>query len=129
VHFTGKIIIAVLDSSGSSGIYSTVKEINDLEVDAWDGGVPIIKLRSNPNPNDGRMDNFKFKLDLAGVDPDKVRNIQVFASFDYQLDSILNIDMIGMMHVNLDTPNGAGRILVDGQLNFMQDEPILIDSV
>jgi len=53
----------------------------------------------------------------------------VFASFDYQLDSILNIDMIGMMHVNLDTPNGAGRIMVDGQLNFMQDEPILIDSV
>jgi len=33
------------------------------------------------------------------------------------------------MHVNLDTPNGAGRIMVDGQLNFMQDEPILIDSV
>jgi len=83
VHFTGKIIIAVLDSSGTSGIYSTVKEINDLEADAWDGGVPIIKLRSTPNPNDDRMDNFRFQLDLAGVDPNRVRNIQVFASFDY----------------------------------------------
>lgn len=60
MDFTGRIIVAVLDSSGNSGIYSTVKEINDLEADAWNGSVPTIKLRSNPNPKDSRMDNFKF---------------------------------------------------------------------
>jgi hypothetical protein len=60
VDFTGRIIVAVLDSSGNSGIFSTVKEINDLEADAWYGSVPTIKLRSNPNQKDGRMDNFKF---------------------------------------------------------------------
>ena len=129
MDFTGKIIVAVLDSSGNSGIYSTIKEINDLEADAWNGGVPTIKLRSTPNPKDGRMDNFKFQLDLTGMDPNTVRNIQVFASFDYNLDSMLRINMIGMMHVNIDTPNGAAMTYVDGLLNFMQDEPILIDSV
>jgi hypothetical protein len=75
------------------------------------------------------MDNFKFQLDLTGMDPNTVRNIQVFASFDYNLDYMLRINMIGMMHVNIDTPNGAAMTYVDGLLNFMQDEPILIDSV
>ncbi len=42
---------------------------------------------------------------------------------------MLRINMIGMMHVNIDTPNGAAMTYVDGLLNFMQDEPILIDSV
>lgn len=63
------------------------------------------------------------------MDPQTVRNIQVFASFDYKVDSMLNIKMIGMMHVNIDTPNGAAMTYVDGLLNFEQDEPILIDSI
>ena len=63
------------------------------------------------------------------MDPQTVRNIQVFASFDYNVDSMLRIQMIGMMHVNIDTPNGAAMTYVDGLLNFEQDEPILIDSI
>lgn len=37
--------------------------------------------------------------------------------------------MIGMTHVDVDLPNGASRVLVDGQVRFDQDEPILIDSI
>lgn len=42
---------------------------------------------------------------------------------------MLQIQMIGMMHVNIDTPNGAAITYIDGLLNFAQDEPILIDSI
>ena len=44
MKFTGNIIIAVLDSYGNSGIFSSVIEINDVEADAWEGSVPTIKL-------------------------------------------------------------------------------------
>ncbi len=37
--------------------------------------------------------------------------------------------MAGMMHVDLDTPNGAAFARVDGQLLFDQAAPILIDSI
>lgn len=33
------------------------------------------------------------------------------------------------MHIDIDTPNGASLVYVDGQLNFKQDNPILIDSI
>ena len=37
--------------------------------------------------------------------------------------------MAGMMHVDLDTPNGVAKARVDGQLKFDQAAPILIDSI
>ena len=51
---------------------------------------------------------------MPGITPSKVRNIQVFASFNYLLTEKLNIDMAGMMHVDLDTPNGVALARVDG---------------
>ena len=91
MKFTGNIIIAVLDSYGNSGIYSSVKEINDVEADAWEGSVPTIKLQRELNVNDGRISNCKFLIDMTGVNPQTVRNIQVFSSFNYNLDSMLQI--------------------------------------
>ena len=37
--------------------------------------------------------------------------------------------MIGLLYVNIDTPNGASRIIVDGELQLVQSAPIRIDSV
>lgn len=37
--------------------------------------------------------------------------------------------MAGMMHLDLDTPNGVAKARVDGQLKFNQAAPILIDSI
>lgn len=51
---------------------------------------------------------------LPGVQPQKVRNLQLFANFQYLLTEKLNIDMAGLMHIDLDTPNGVARARVDG---------------
>lgn len=37
--------------------------------------------------------------------------------------------MAGMMTVDLDTPNGVAKARVDGELQFDQAAPILIDSI
>ena len=66
---------------------------------------------------------------MPGIEPQRVRNLQVFSSFQYLLTDKLNIDMAGMMHIDLDTPNGVAKARVDGQLVFEQEAPILIDSI
>lgn len=85
VEFTGNIVIAVLDSQGNSGIYSSSKEINDMEADAWLGGVPFISIRRFYNNKDRKIEKFRMTIDLPGVDPQTVRNIQILTSFEYLL--------------------------------------------
>lgn len=36
---------------------------------------------------------------------------------------------VGMIHVSIDTPQGASNIIVDGQLKLKQNRPVLIDSI
>ena len=68
-------------------------------------------------------------IDIPGVKPSSVRNLQVFAAFDYYLSEKLQIEMEGMVHINLDTPNGMAKAIVYGDLEFEQRAPILIDSI
>jgi hypothetical protein len=56
-----------------------------------------------------------------------VRNLQVFAPIEYQLKELLKVDMTGIIHLNIDTPNGASQITVDGDLMLQQDSPIIFD--
>jgi hypothetical protein len=37
--------------------------------------------------------------------------------------------MIGMVETAVETPNGAGKVTLNGELKFDQDEAILIDNV
>ena len=66
----------------------------------------------------GKLEMIRLNLLMPGVKPAQVRNLQVFANFQYLLSDKLNIDMAGMMHLDLDTPNGVAIARVDGQLNF-----------
>jgi len=62
----------------------------------------------------GKLERLRLNVIMPGVQPDRVRNLQLFASFKYLLTEKLNIDMAGMMHVDLDTPNGVATARVDG---------------
>ena len=39
------------------------------------------------------------------------------------------LSLAGLLHVNLDTPNGVAKATVYGDLDFEQAAPILIDSI
>ena len=77
----------------------------------------------------GKLERLRLDVILPGIEPVRVRNLQLYASFKYLLTEKLNIDMAGMMHLDLDTPNGVAKARVDGQLRFDQASPILIDSI
>ena len=50
------------------------------------------------------------------------------ATFDYAASKLMQIEMIGMMVMSVDTPNGASEIMADGELKLVQSAPIRIDS-
>ena len=74
------------------------------------------------------MDEFEINI-IFKSDKQSIRNIKVFANFDYYLRKLLKIEMIGLLYLDIDTPMGASRIVSSGTLDLVQDEPILIDSV
>jgi hypothetical protein len=39
------------------------------------------------------------------------------------------MQLVGMMHLSVDTPLGASRIVSDGSLELRQNKPVLIDSL
>ena len=66
----------------------------------------------------GKLESLRLNVIMPGVKPAEVRNLQLFGNFWYLLADKLNIDMAGMMHIDLDTPNGVAIARVDGQLHF-----------
>ena len=83
-----------MDAEGQSGVYSTVLEINQLQ-DSWPGGVPFITMQqaTNDNHKDEKMTSLRLNIEIPGVKPSNVRNLQVFAAFDYFLSEKLQIEM------------------------------------
>lgn len=53
----------------------------------------------------------------------------MIAPVSYQLKQQLKIDMTGLLHLSIDTPNGASKVIVDGDLQFRQDSPIVFEKV
>jgi hypothetical protein len=89
-----------------------------MQGDSWPGGMPFMTMRRYFNGVSGKMDSLRLNIELMGLDPSQVRNIQVFGVFDYHLKQKLKIEMQGLMHLNVDTPNGASRVVAAGSLTL-----------
>ena len=48
---------------------------------------------------------------------------------DYSLKSMLQLEMISMFYLNIDTPSGAASIKSNGELELIQTSSIPIDSL
>lgn len=57
-----------------------------------------------------------------------MRNLQVFAPIGYQLKEMLKVDMIALLHLSIDTPNGAAKVIADGDLLLKQDGPVVFEQ-
>ena len=80
--------------------------------------MPTIALQEKHDPNSGKLSHMKVMIDLAGVNPADVRRIQVISTFKYRLQDYIRLEMIGMIEAAVETPNGAGKVTVTGDLNF-----------
>lgn len=89
---------------------------------------PTIKFSEFDNNSDGKKDRFWLRLNFK-MPPEKVRNINVVAGFEYYLQSRLKMKMKGLIQLKEETPLGAAFIKSAGQIQFKQQYPILIDSL
>lgn len=115
IQFRDELIIHVLMDDGVSYQYSTVKKINELSMNPLP--VPMIKMRSEDKDSNGKIDEYDVTIAMK-LDPSKVRRVEVYGTFDYFLEYKLKMLMIGMVHAAIDTPLGASKIIVDGQLSL-----------
>ena len=80
----------------------------------WQGGVPTISVERKQNQYNSYLETVKLNIDLIGIDPANIYKIQVLGSFSYELSSLLKIQMLGMIHAEVNTPNGAAKTLISG---------------
>ncbi|CDW84907.1 transmembrane protein 231 [Stylonychia lemnae] len=126
VVFTNKLLLEVLDQNGHSKMFSTLKSINQLSTNEI--GVPLIKYSKFDSNKNGLIDSMNIRIEFRS-NPQEIRNIKLLSSFDYSLSKLLKVEMIGLAYLDIDTPNGASGVIVNGQLNLDQSAPVLIDSV
>lgn len=67
-------------------------------------------------------------IDLAGVDPQTVRRVQVLASVRFALSETVDLQTVGLLHALVETPSGAGKVFISGALEFMQDQAVHLDA-
>lgn len=84
----------------------------------WKGGVPTITYSQEKDHLTDKITKIRFNIELAGVNPADVSRLQIMSTFKYRLRDILNLDMVGMMQAVVETPVGAGKVLLKGQLKF-----------
>ena len=125
VHFRNELILEALDDQGNSVVFSTVKKIQDGNNEGL--LVPVVAVSSKDQNDDGLIDSIQVHIEMKASE--QVQNVKVIGTFDYGLSKFMDIEMIGMMVVNIDTPNGASRILTEGELKLVQTEPIRLDSI
>jgi hypothetical protein len=70
------------------------------------------------NNSDGKIDQFKIKV-IFKTDPSKVRNVQLFGTFDYFVQKKIKMQLTGLLHMNKDTPSGVSKIISDGELKLV----------
>lgn len=127
MDFEGDLIVSVLDTNGLSQTYATNININSLQ-GRWNAGVPLTSVRRSFSKDSGKLSQLEIRIELNGMNATEVRNLQLLAPISYQLKQLLKIDMTGMIHLSIDTPNGAAKVIADGELVFSQDGPVVFDQ-
>lgn len=80
-------------------------------------GVPLVKLSNQDTNDDGLVDSMQLHIEFRST-PSDVKNIKLIGTFDFSVKKLMQIEMIGMMIVDVDTPNGASRLVTDGELKL-----------
>ena len=115
--------------TSSNEINSQLLSLSDNETDYLLKGVTI--GISNIDEN-GDSYNDKIEIKLSFVLPDvqtKLKNIKMMFFFDYYLIKKARFYTESMMYLDIDTPNGENRIVMNGELVLKQKSPIAQMSI
>lgn len=126
VNFKNEFYLEILDSSGTSQHYSTVKSLQEKVMNPL--SPPLVKVSRVDDNGDEVPDKFMVKINFKN-DPQQLRKVRLLCVVDYALKSTLKIQMQSLLELNVDTPSGASSILSDGYITLKQRKSPLIDSI
>ena len=96
-------------------MFSTLSAINTLSNNELT--VPLVSMTKQDSNDDGLIEMMHLHIEFKGK-PQDVKNVKIIGTFDYSLSRYIEMQMIGMMLIDVDTQNGASRIMTDGELNL-----------
>lgn len=108
-------------SSPSTGFYSTLGELNQLSASysyPFDFKYAFWDYNTDYKPD---MHDMNFTLQ---VDSRTVKNVKIIANFQYKLRGKIGLDMVTLAIADINTPNGAASIYIDGDLVLKQKNPL-----
>lgn len=110
-----------LSNSLSSGLFSTIGWLNDLH----SSNLEIVDIQSTiiDSNADLKPDLYVFNFTLY-KSPISLKNLKIFIQFEYILRERVNLDMMGLVFVDINLPNGASEIFIDGDLRLKQRNPL-----
>jgi hypothetical protein len=120
-------------TGAESLMFSTVKRINQLSMNEI--GVPLVKATTKDANADGLADELSLHIEVKSLPgrslpiSQSIRNIKLLGTFDYSLNQMVQLEMISLLQVNIDTPSGASHVRANGELQMIQANPIHIDSM
>ncbi len=112
--------------TSSNEINSQLLSLSDNENDYLLKGVTI--GISNIDEN-GDSYNDKIEIKLSFIPTTKLLNIKMMFFFDYYLIKKARFYTESMMYLDIDTPNGENRIVMNGELVLKQKSPIAQMSI
>ncbi len=131
VKLNKKFFISTLEENSdvySSKFYTSSNEINsqllslaDNENDYLLKGVTI--GISNIDEN-GDSFNDKIEIKISFIPTTTLKNIKMMFFFDYYLIKKARFYTESMMYLDIDTPNGENRLILNGELKLKQKSPI-----
>jgi hypothetical protein len=127
VRFRHELLIEVLTEDPNIGTeshyFSTIKDINVLSMNEL--GTPLIRASTQDFNADGKMDRLDLHIEIKSLIGrslkigESIRNVKVYGSLDYQMRSMVKMEMIGFFSINVQTPSGACRVRSYGELSMI----------
>ena len=85
---------------------------------------PLIKVKAFDENFDGLIDKYDFRIAFNNNINHIIKNIKIILFFQYSLKENVNGSMVTPAAIDIDTPNGAGYIKINGDLNLYQKAPL-----
>jgi hypothetical protein len=85
---------------------------------------PLIKVKAFDENFDGLINKYDFRIAFNNDINDIIKNIKIILFFQYSLKENVNGSMVTPAAIDIDTPNGAGYIKINGDLNLYQKAPL-----
>ena len=126
VLYRREFMVFAYSANTGTMAFSSIGPINDM---FYDSQVPVDARSSMIDSNfDLKPDLYDFNFTIT-ADPREIRNVKVLTFYDYAIEDVVKEDMVVMAYADVDTPQGASLVFVDGDLALKQKRGIKTDSV